>query len=143
MPIKTLAQSVVLVAILIHLWSISRSFGAGSDTLLSLNGAVAVETLAAGSLLVFLGIRLISPDERRVASVSIFTASLVLSLTAPALFLPVAAERAEWWALLGGPALEVKSAIGSFSLWALSLLLGGLAMHLSVSLRWQRVSRPA
>ena len=138
--IRTFAITVAVSAIAIHAWSIRCDVGSGMASPLHLRGAAVIESIAAISLLVFLGIRFACRDERRVASVSIFTASLILSLTAPALFLPMAAERAEWWALWGGGAVEARSAFPGFSLWALSLLLGGLAMHLWVSLRWRRAS---
>jgi hypothetical protein len=126
------AHALIAAAVALHLMAVARP---GSP--LSLPGGMIVEGLAVISLAVFVGIRKADPNERRVASRSIFVSSLVLALTAPAALLPAAAGRAEFWAVgPGGASTHVS--LWPFPIWAISFLLGGLAMHLLTHARGKR-----
>ncbi len=131
------------------------AFGAGASMhalglwggALATRGCWAVEILGLISLAVFYGVRCraVGFGARRVAMVGIFTASLVLALSAPALFVVSAAERAEVWALLGSVSAAAVPWLARLS-WAASFALVGLGLHLQVQARWRMgnpVRRPA
>lgn len=126
---SNLLIAAIASAVVLHACSLSA--------ITSLRGAALIELLAITSLAIFLIIRGVGKNERRIASVSIFVSSLVLSLSAPAAFLPVAAMRFETWTTLGGGAWNSQASWISFASWSLSLLIGGLAMHMLITRRWR------
>ena len=85
---------------------------------------------------------------RTETTIGVFNGSLVLSLTAPALLVPLAGNRAspENWLFsnpLGGEisstvTVAFTSPLAGFWLWVLSITLMGITIHLVTIMRWKR-----
>lgn len=106
---------------------------------------LAIESLAVLGTITYLITALRSPSMKRQTQVGVFTGSLALALTIPALFVPVAVERSGAGHFLfsissDSPTLASSSAadpLVGYWLWVASLTLIGIAIHLVTIARWK------
>ena len=110
-----------------------------------------IELLILLSVTVY-GMVIISRRKPRTeTTIGVFNGSLILSLTAPALLIPLAGNRAsqENWLFSNPLEREIPSTVtvaftsplAGFWLWMISITLIGITIHLVTIVRWKRHSR--
>ncbi len=117
----------------------------GLQAMSSTPALVLIELLALSGVVAYAAAVLWRTSMRRQTGIGVFTGSLALALAAPALLLPAGAARAGAGHPLfgGGHPLELARPLPGFWVWALSLPLIGLALHLVTVARWHASGQQA
>ena len=153
-------RCIIAVVIILHLLSLIFPMFNGTDmpghhlcvaqAMIEIPLVLVLELLTLLSVTVYVGLILSHRKLRTETTVGVFNGSLVMSLTAPALFIPLAGNQAapDNW-LFSNPfgngifptgAVAFHSPLLGFWLWVISLTCIGIILHLVTITRWKRLA---
>ncbi|MCP4849988.1 MAG: hypothetical protein GY899_18770 [Verrucomicrobiaceae bacterium] len=154
-------RHLITLVIIIHLLSLPLPMFNGSNipgnqlsgarAMIEIPLVMAIELLILLSVAIYILVIFSRRKPRTETTIGVFNGSLVLSLTAPALLMPLAGSRASQGNWLFSNLLEKEtpstvtiafmSPLWGFWLWLVSISLIGLTIHLATITRWKRYSR--
>jgi hypothetical protein len=120
------------------------------ESMIEIPLAMIIELLILLSMAIYGVVIIARSNPRTETTIGVFNGSLVLSLTAPALLMPLAGYRAarDNWLFSNPLDREMASSLGAafdsplagFWLWVFSITLLGISIHLVTILRWKRLA---
>ena len=104
--------------------------------------AMAIESLALLSAVVYWAVMIYRKRPRTETIIGVFNGSLALSLSAPALLMPLAGTRAsqEDWLFQNPLNIDFNSPLVGFWTWIISISVIGISIHLVTVTRWKRLA---
>ena len=154
-------RCITAIVIILHLLSLIFPMFSGTDlpgghlcvaqAMIEIPLVLVLELLTLVSVTLYAVVMLAGRKLRTETTVGVFNGSLVLSLTAPAMFIPLAGNQAapDNW-LFSNPcrddafstgAVAFNSPLLGFWLWVISLTCIGITLHLVTITRWKRLAK--